>query len=274
MRVEPSALGDRAVKVRARRLGAYLKRAISCGAVAGVVAWSFPGAAAVIDLFGHGFNVDGTRGGDGPTWSPPYPSGVPAGVDMTLFDTTAGLGKVQITVTGVGQHHIAMFVDHEFDDPGATPAETNGFFNEIGTPNGTAVNSAAAKQFWEIDDPGLFFIQSDVAFLVDDHAGDPSLPNWIDWLGGSPGDVSMAMAWVVELDADETLRVDYHFDLTAPTGVFYLEHHDPDSLAAPTTLYFWSEIAILQAPEPGSLALLGIGLLGLMAARRRSRADA
>jgi hypothetical protein len=201
-------------------------------------------AQGAVSLFEHLINVDGAT------------STSPAEANLAGFDTTSGLGTVTVVLSGAGSHYIGMYVDHEIDE------ETNTFFNESGAASG----APAAGQTWEIDEPGWVF--GDIYANFDVEALDNS--NGVP--AGSEDDVSMALAWDFNLVAGETATATFRVTENAPGG-FYLSHTDPRSQE---TIYFSSSLRIdgggTGVPEGGAtIGLLGLGLLTLAAAARRSR---
>ena len=210
--------------------------------------------AAVIELFEGGVNIDGNVQVI-PAISPE--------VDASLFNFTTGLGIIRYTITGIGEHHASLYVDHQIDEA------INGFFNEFGSAGGLVTG-----QSWEIDDPfmgNIFFNFSD---------GNNTAGSQLDMSNGVPqgmeNDVAMALAWDFTLGsgvgAGETAVVDFMVAEQKPTDGFFLSLTDSDTNH---TIYFSStfNLDIHPVPVPGALLLFGSGLVGLMGTcyRRKSK---
>ncbi len=195
-----------------------------------------------------------------------YGDPLPGSVDTTAFDEVSGLGRIDISLTGAGNHRVALWLDHEIEE------STNTFANEQGAAIGTAVSGLS----WEIDEPGFGsfsdgtagspyygdVVSNVEAGLLDDQVfydavDDQSLL--------APNDVSMALAWDFTLAAGEQALVRFLLsDVLLPTG-FYLRQRDIDS---GEEIYFSSTLDITTSavgvPEPGSWGLILSGMLMLM----------
>jgi hypothetical protein len=226
----------------ATRLGTAL---ILCGL-------SGAAGAVEVELADWGLNVDGTTYCDlGPC---DFAGGgtLPGSLDASGFDFSTGFGSLVVTIGGAGAHSVDFFFDHDID------AAFNTFFNELGSVTG----APGAGQSWEIDEPGFLFGDIFDNFL----AGALDDSNALL----SAEDVSMALGWDFVLAADEIATLQFLISDVMPASGFFLAQFDPDS---DYTLYLSSTLRIEGGgpgvPEPGTLLLIGIGALGLAAARRR-----
>jgi len=185
--------------------------------------------------------------------------GIPAPgtvINLAGFNTTTGIGSVVVTVSGLGNHSILGFFDHEIDEA------TNTFYNEYGSTSG----SAAVGQSWEIDEPGYVFgdiYDNFTAGALDNTNGVPA---------NSPDDVSMAMGWNFLLGANEYAAINFNLATVAPGSGFYLVQTDPDSQAS---IYLSSSLNIRPigqqpVPEPSTIILMlsGLGLAAAMKLRK------
>ncbi len=214
-----------------------------------------PGHATVV-LFDWGFNVDGTNYWD---ISPSDNDGLAPGsltalIDTSGFDFGTGLGDLTLTISGFGAHSMGLFLDHEIDEG------INTFFNEFGATGG---GGTAAGQSWEIDEPGFIFgdiFDNFLAGTLDNSNGVPM---------GLEDDVAMALGWGFTLGSSETAILDFFVSFTNNAPGFFLQHPDPSSN---DSIYFWTDLRIsTTVPEPGTLALLGLGLTGMSLVRKRQR---
>lgn len=203
-------------------------------------------SAAVISLFDYALNLDGVV----------TAAAFPPGANGAGFDTSTGLGSVQVTLAGVGVHYVGMFADHEIDEA------VNTFFNETGS----AVGAPSAGQSWEIDEPG--FVNGDIYDHLTAGTFDNAIGLSIYGNTTFPDDVSMALAHRFALGAGESAALTFTLGLVPPPGGFYLVQSDPDSA---TSLYFSSTLAIIPEPGLAWLPLACAGLVTVWALRKSGR---
>jgi hypothetical protein len=135
----------------------------------------------------------------------------------------------------------------------------NTYFNEYGTANGTP----AANQSWEIDEPGWIYGDIYSNFQNSTLDGSNNVPS------NMADDVAMAMGWDFSLLGYQTALINFYLsDILPTTAPFYLMHRDPDS---DESLYLYSDISITAAPvpEPATITLMGLGILGALGARKK-----
>lgn len=223
---------------------------------------SMPASAATIDLFGWGFNIDGTTYCSGGGCDNSGQGSLPGSIDTSGFDFDSGLGSISITITGTGAHSMVSFFDHDID------AAQNTFFNE----GGSTIGAAAAGQSWEIDEPGFFPPGTPYGDIFDNFQANTLDNSIFDPSGLNEDDVSMAMGWDFLLADGETATIELFLSETLPTtGGLILNQFDFDSGG---NIYFSSMLSIsgdppIGVPEPATALLFGLGLIGLAASRRR-----
>lgn len=181
------------------------------------------------------------------------PVDLPDHFDTSGFDWDTGLGNLNFSFEGEGTYSFIAFFDHEIVEA------NNNYFNEYGEAHGTP----QAGQSWEIDEPGLVFGD------IYDNVMDGELDNTNAAPSGLEEDLSLAIGWDFSLLEGESAMLAIILSDSAVTSSFYLSHNDPsESFFLGSSLEVNSSAA--PVPEPGTIMLLAVGLLGMALHNRKS----
>jgi hypothetical protein len=204
-----------------------------------------PAPAAVINLFEYNFNVNGTI------------STTPPGLNSTLFDYSTGLGTLTWTTSIAGSYAFFSFFDHEIDEP------TNTYFNETARAwGGPPSYDPAGPWFWQMEEAGWVWgdLYNEFSNLNYENKNGMTAPHEFD-------DVAMGIGRKFDLASGKEAKISLTLGLIAPTSGWYLEQYDPHSDAS---IYFSANFETRDTgvvPLPGTLLLLGSGLVTLAGLR-------
>ena len=207
---------------------------------------SSPAYAATTVLYDWAFNLNGD------TYEKSWGDPLPTNLDDSSFDWNSGLGMLSLSFVATeddNNYSAIAFFDHEIIEA------TNTYYNEFGAVVGTP----EAGQSWEIDEPSYSF--GDIYWnvldgILDNANGVPE---------ASPEDVSMALGWDLSLLTGDTVLIEFAISDIAPISGFYLTHTDP---ASDYSIYFSSTASVTPIPEPGTILLLGAGIIGIFVGRK------
>lgn len=204
--------------------------------------------AAEIGLYEWAFNVDGGLFGN-QFQDPDALTDVP-GLNSSDFDENTGLGTLVYTTSTIGAHYFIGYFDLEINVP------DNGFNNENASVS--QAGSPGSGQSWETDEP----FNSDIF----DHFANNQLTNanGVD-LGTYPigTDVAMATGFDFLLREGQVATVTMQIAESLQTNDFKLIQTDFGTGDEAQLTASLSIRNVGEAPLPGTLSLLALGLLGL-----------